>query len=229
MSASKLLFALALAASVQVAAQTVPDTLEQRLLACAACHGRNGEGQRKNEYFPRLAGKPAGYLYNQLLNYRELRRQFPIMNYMVAYLSDAYLAEIAEHYAMLQPPYPPPARAAPALLARGGRLVTQGDPARNLPACTSCHGTALTGLAPAIPGLVGLYADYIAAQMGAWKEGKRHSIESDCMREVARKLMPEDIGAVSAYLAAQPATGDMKPAPAGSLKLPLECGGLARK
>ena len=35
--------------------------MEARLLACAACHGRQGEGTT-NDYFPRLAGKPAGYL-----------------------------------------------------------------------------------------------------------------------------------------------------------------------
>ena len=64
---------------------------------------------------------------------------------------------------------------------------------------------------PAIPGLVGLYGDYIAAQMGAWRNGTRHSMEPDCMREVAKLLTPEDIGAVSAWLAAQPVTGDMRP------------------
>jgi cytochrome c553 len=206
-----------------------PDTIEQRVLACAACHGKNGEGLRRNEYFPRLAGKPAGYLYNQLLNYRERRREFPIMNYLVAYLSDAYLREIAEHYSNLKPPYPPPAKSAPDLVTKGGKLVSDGDPARKLPACTSCHGKALTGMEPAIPGVIGLYPDYIAAQMGAWKNGKRHSIESDCMRQVATLLTPEDIGAVAAYLAAQPAAADMRPAPAGTLKLPIECGGLTRK
>jgi len=43
--------------------ERAPDTMEARLLACAACHGRQGEGT-KNDYFPRLAGKPAGYLMN---------------------------------------------------------------------------------------------------------------------------------------------------------------------
>ena len=89
----------------------VPNTIEQRLLACAICHGENGEGLRKNEYYPRLAGKPAGYLYNQLVNFRDKRRESAIMNYMVAFLSDVYLLEIAEHYAKLQPPYPAPAAA----------------------------------------------------------------------------------------------------------------------
>src|SRR4051812_38345047 len=31
----------------------VPNTIEQRVLACTICHGKNGEGIRKNEYNPR--------------------------------------------------------------------------------------------------------------------------------------------------------------------------------
>jgi cytochrome c553 len=214
-----------------VAAQTaVPNTIEQRMLACAPCHGAQGEGLRKNEYHPRLAGKPAGYLYNQLLNFRDKRREYGIMNYMVAYLSDSYLIEIADYYAKLQPPLlPPSTRASAEELALGGKLVTEGDPARKLPACTSCHGKALTGLEPAIPGLVGLYPPYITAQMGAWKDNKRHAMKPDCMHTVAQLMTPADIGAVTAWLVAQPIPADLTPAPAGSLKLPLECGGLTKK
>jgi cytochrome c553 len=214
-----------------VAAQpVVPNTIEQRMLACAPCHGAQGEGLRKNEYHPRLAGKPAGYLYNQLLNFRDKRREYGIMNYMVAYLSDSYLIEIADYYAKLQPPLlPPSTRASAEELALGGKLVTEGDPARKLPACTSCHGKALTGLEPAIPGLVGLYPPYITAQMGAWKDNKRLAMKPDCMHTVAQLMTPADIGAVTAWLVAQPIPADLTPAPAGSLKLPLECGGLTKK
>jgi len=208
----------------------VPNTLEQRLLACAICHGDKGEGLSKNEYYPRLAGKPKGYLYNQLINFRDKRREFAIMNYMVAFLSDAYLLDIADHYANLQPPYPaPPARAPSDELALGGKLVNEGDPARKLPACTGCHGKALTGLEPAIPGLVGLYPPYIAAQLGAWKNNTRHAMQPDCMHEVAKVLTPHDIAAITAWLVAQPVPADVRPAPAGSLKLPLECGGLTKR
>lgn len=216
--------------SANAQAGKVTDTLEQRLLACALCHGENGEGLVKNEYYPRLAGKPTDYLYNQLINFRDKRREFGIMNYMVAYLSDGYLYEIAAHYAKLQPPHPAPStRAGADQLAIGGKLVNEGDPARNLPACVSCHGKALTGLEPAIPGLVGLYPPYISAQMGAWKSNKRHAMKPDCMHEVAQKLSVDDIGAITAWLVAQPVPSDLQPAPAGSLKLPLECGGLTKK
>jgi cytochrome c553 len=34
----------------------------------------------------------------------------------------------------------------------------QGDPARRIPACVQCHGDALMGVAPSIPGLLGLPA-----------------------------------------------------------------------
>ena len=216
------------------AAQTnaaVPDTIEQRLKACSACHGHKGEGlANKNEYYPRLAGKPAGYLYNQLINFRDKRRESGIMNYMVAFLSDAYLYEIANHYAGLQPPFPEPQTRAPAAeLALGGKLVKEGDAARGLPACITCHSDALTGMDPAIPGLVGLYPPYISAQMGAWKNDKRRAMKPDCMHEVAQKMTPTDIAAVTAWLVAQPVPANPKPVAAGSLKLPLECGGLNAK
>src|SRR3981081_2375320 len=41
-----------------------PPPPEQRVVACAACHGAQGEGQQINEYYPRIAAKPAGYLFN---------------------------------------------------------------------------------------------------------------------------------------------------------------------
>lgn len=49
-------------------AEPAPDTIKARVLACAACHGRQGQ-ETDNDYFPRLAGKPAGYLMNQLVGF----------------------------------------------------------------------------------------------------------------------------------------------------------------
>jgi cytochrome c553 len=205
----------------------IPDTLEQRMVACAACHGKKGEGLRANEYYPRIAGKPAGYLFNQLVNFRERRRQSPVMNHMVAYLSDDYLREIAQYYASLPPSFPPVATASPGpVLARGEALMTSGDAARKIPACTECHGNALTGMNPAIPALVGLDAQYIAAQMGAWRNKTRRAKAPDCMAEIAALLVPGDISAVAAWLAVQaPSAQSATPLAAGSLKLPLDCGG----
>src|SRR6185437_6143288 len=74
-----------------------PDTIAARVLACASCHGAQGEGTN-DVYFPRLAGKPAGYLYNQLIAFRDGRRRYPPMNFLLEFLPDAYLKEISEYF-----------------------------------------------------------------------------------------------------------------------------------
>src|SRR6185295_15503252 len=118
---------------------------------------------------------PAGYLYNQLLNFRDGRRAYALMTNLLAPLDDAYLREIAGHFASLDLPYPAPAPLTLAAVdaAAAARLVREGDAARGLPACTACHGAAMTGRAPFVPGLVGLPPDYLNAQLGAWRNGKR--------------------------------------------------------
>jgi len=126
--------------------------MAQRMQACVVCHGKEGRATNQG-YFPRIAGKPAGYLYNQLLNFKEGRRQYPMMTYMVEQLPDAYLREIAQYFADLHPPYPPPApnSATPAMIERGRKIVHEGDQANRVPACIACHGEKLTGVAPSIP------------------------------------------------------------------------------
>jgi cytochrome c553 len=76
---------------------------------------------------------------------------------------------------------------------------------------------------------VGLYPPYISAQLGAWKDNKRHAMAPDCMHDVAQRLTPADIAAITAWLVAQPVPANLAPAPQGSLTLPLECGGLTKK
>jgi len=204
------------------------DTIAQRVLACTGCHGKEGRAG-PDGYYPRIAGKPAGYLFNQLRNFRDERRHYELMNGLLALLDDAYLGEIAEYFAGLDLPYPPPpAVVEPASLReRGEALVRRGDPSRALPACNDCHGTAMTGRAPFVPGLLGLPRDYINAQLGAWRNGQRHAIEPDCMAQVARNLAPEEIAALSAWLAAQPVPAHAAAASEPGAPLPLPCGGLA--
>lgn len=204
------------------------DTLAQRVLACTTCHGKEGQATNLG-YFPRIAGKPAGYLHHQLLAFRDGRRNYPLMSALVETLSDDYLREMAEYFAALDLPYPPPqTRDAPAaLLERGRVLVREGDASRKLPACTQCHGEAMLGVQPAIPGLLGLPRDYLNSQLGQWRSGQRHALAPDCMADIARQLAPEDIAALSAWLSSQPVPAGGKPAAALPAKLPLPCGGVS--
>ena len=188
-----------------LAAVPFEDTIAQRVVACTGCHGKEGRAA-PDGYYPRIAGKPAGYLFNQLRNFRDERRHYELMNGLLALLDDAYQQEIADHFASLDLPYPPPLApvASAALRDAGEALVRRGDPARGVPACNDCHGMQMTGLAPFVPGLLGLPRDYLNAQLGAWRSGQRRALPPDCMAQVAQRLSPEDIGAVSAWLAAQP-------------------------
>jgi cytochrome c553 len=206
-------------------ALAVPDTIAQRTIACTVCHGKEGRSTNLG-YFPRIAGKPAGYLYSQLLNFRDGRRYNNLMSPLLANLSDAYLREIADYFAAQDLPYPPPQSASLPASARerGQTLVRQGDKARNLPACTSCHGFAMTGREPGIPGLLGLPRDYLNAQLGAWRTGQRKATAPDCMHEIAQRLDMADVSALSDWLATQPVPVPAKAVSASSFPLPVACG-----
>lgn len=204
---------LGLLAPPATAAAPFEDTIAQRAMACTACHGPQGRAA-PDGYYPRLAGKPAGYLYNQLINFREGRRHYGLMTQLVDPLTDTYLMEIAQYFSQLEVPYPAPmaTTASAGVLRQGERLVMQGDAARQVPACVQCHGQAMTGVAPNIPGLLGLPRDYLNAQLGAWKAGQRKAHAPDCMKDVVARLSLEDINAVGSWLAAQPLPASTKPA-----------------
>lgn len=209
--------------------RTVPDTVTQRVLACTACHGKEGVSTREG-YIPRIAGKPAGYLFNQLLNFRDGRRNNAAMAVLIDNMSEPYLHEVADHFATLNLPYQPaPLRSATAQeLGRGEILVNEGDTALRLPACMQCHGVAVTGVAPSTPGLVGLPKDYLLAGLGAWRTGLRRAPPPDCMGEISGRLSHEDLSAVATYLSMRPVPRDAAPVAFLPQPLPIPCGGDVR-
>lgn len=232
-SASALLWlaCLGMAPAQEAAHPSVPDTLQQRIAACTACHGTHGEGTPESGFFPRLAGKPAGYLARQLKDFQDGLRKYGPMEYTVRPLSAQYMREIAAYFAAQDVPYArsPVPEVSPQILARGETLVTHGDASRGIPACAACHGSQLTGVQPDIPGLVGLPYDYISSQLGSWRTRTRATVAPDCMSEVANRLQSEDITAVSAWLATRQLPGDMHAQAPGTVTPPLHCGVLGDK
>lgn len=219
-----LLIALLVAAPWAWAMPPVPDTMAERAKPCLACHASEGRKSR-DEYYPRLAGKPSGYLLNQMVHFRDGRRQHRAMTLLMENLSDAYLAELANYFSSLPSAY----STAGAVASRGEpkqipALITQGDPARKIPACTACHGKEMLGVAPAIPGLLGLPADYLSAQFGAWKVGTRRAAAPDCMADIARQLSEAEVNTIANWLATQPLPVDSRPAANLPAELPLRCG-----
>jgi cytochrome c553 len=201
------------------------DSIDQRVQPCMACHGKEGRATREG-YYPRIAGKPAGYLFNQLLNFRDGRRHFPMMTYLADLQNDNYLREMAAYFSAQQVPYPPPQppQVAATVLERGRRLVTEGDPGDRIPSCRSCHGARLLGVAPAVPGLLGVSQDYLTAQLGAWRIGTRTAVAPDCMAEVVQRMRPEDVNAATAWLAMQAVPDDTGPEDTFEHPPSLKCG-----
>ncbi|MGG7055729.1 c-type cytochrome [Nitrosomonas sp. ANs5] len=195
----------------------VPDTLEERVKPCTLCHGdidRTGQ----DAYYPRIAGKPAGYLFNQLRNFRDGRRYYQPMAILLENMSDEYMQEIAHYFAALPYVYPQPKPRAMSSeqIEAVENLINKGDSMRNLPACSACHGDALMGVEPFIPGLLGLPHAYLAAQFGGWRHGgiMRGQIP-DCMSEIANKLTQYEVNALVMWLPGRPVAG--KPAQSDTL------------
>src|SRR5690606_21683075 len=156
-------------------------------------------------------GKPAGYLFNQLRNFRDGRRYYQPMAILLENLTDEYLQEVAAYFAA-QPynsPLPRPHPLPSATVQEIQVLVDSGDATRDLPACSACHGADLMGVKPFIPGLLGLPSAYLAAQFGGWRNGgvMRGQVPN-CMSEIARKLSQEEVNALALWLPAQAASGE---------------------
>lgn len=209
--ALKALFVLAALAtcfaSLSLRAASAPDRqgMQMRLAACAACHGKHGEGNmgRDGGIYPRLAGQPTDYLYHQMLYIKSERRAgippVTIMHRLLASLSPPYLHLIARYYHAASPPYPPLAHAAPTQLDEGRELVRQGLPGKDIAPCTDCHGADLDGRPPDVPALAGQYARYLKIQFAHWAQGARHNRLHE---HIARTLTNQQVQAVARYLAA---------------------------
>ena len=222
------LFSAHAVVAAEILASNAPDTMEERVKPCVVCHGREDKKGR-DAYYPRIAGKPEGYLFNQLRNFRDGKRHYQPMALLLEGLPDRYLWEMAAYFASLKQAFPPPEpmRASSTEIELARKLVTQGDPPRKIPACVECHGKDLMGTPPFIPGLLGLPRVYIIAQFGNWQHGGLMRGQTpDCMSEIAKQLTVNEASIIAAWLAAQPVSEALAKREEARLNLPDE---LARR
>src|SRR4029450_7195819 len=69
--------------------------------ACAACHGPEGNKPNTPET-PRLAGQQYGYLVQALNDYRNGKRENPVMSAMAKPLTEKEIRELAGYYSQQQ-------------------------------------------------------------------------------------------------------------------------------
>lgn len=172
--------------------------------ACASCHGADGGGQGA---FPRLAGLNAVYLQKQLGDFASGARRHPLMQPIAKAMTPTDHAAMAAYYAAMPVPARLRARKPPSDTGTGAGLALRGAWDRGVPGCTRCHGPEGRGVGATFPPLAGQPADYIAAQLRAWKAGERANDPLELMRHLSAKLTPPEIEAVSQWFAAQPVRG----------------------
>jgi thiosulfate dehydrogenase len=168
------------------------------VVACATCHGAQAEGVGA---FPRLAGLPAPYVWGQLVAYRDGQRPNEVMKAIVQPLDAAQMQAVADYVATLSAPYLPAPQADADALAAGARLVALGKWSDAMPACRDCHGPALLGGGPALPGLAGQPQAYLLGQLEAFRDGSRPAGPLGIMGRIAARLDPAEMSAAAAYAA----------------------------
>lgn len=193
------------AAAVLAAQALAQDAAKAQSIAaqvCAACHAADGNSTAPAN--PKIAGQIPEYLHKQLLDFKaqggkKPARESPIMMGMVANLSEADMKGLAAFYAGQK--LKPAAASDKNLVAAGQRLWRGGNAASGVPACAGCHGPAGAGMPAQYPRIAGQYADYLASQLKAFKEGGRANDPNGMMRAVAARLTDREIRAVAEYAA----------------------------
>jgi cytochrome c553 len=172
---------------------------------CGACHGPNGNSS--NPEWPNLAGQSANYITTQLHLFKEQVRNNPVMQPIIAPLSEADFKDLGVYFAAQTPQG---LEADPSYWQAGEKLYKRGDKARNIPACIACHGPIGRGnLAAGYPALRAQHSVYTVKQLNAYADGTRYpgaskekpvSPNATIMATVAKRLTPEEIRDVASYI-----------------------------
>ncbi|MGZ5180842.1 MAG: c-type cytochrome [Ramlibacter sp.] len=162
---------------------------------CVACHGAGGNsGIPAN---PKLAQQHPEYIIKQLQEFKAGKRQSPVMQGFAAQLSDDDMRNIG-YYVASNKAKPGFAKDKD-LVTLGEKIYRGGIADRQIAACAGCHSPNGAGIPAQYPRLAGQHADYVAAQLTAFRDGVRKN--SPQMNQVAAKLNDREIRAVSDYIA----------------------------
>jgi cytochrome c553 len=170
---------------------------------CAACHGADGNSPSSAN--PNLAGQPADYITLQLAHFKAGIRTSPVMQPMAATLSDADMHALGAYFAQQKPKGLTAKDATTVKMAQ--QLYRGGDAENEVPACASCHSPDGGGIPKNFPRVGGQHADYIYAQLQAFKLGQRGNdkegkdINGRIMATIASRLTDAQMKAVADYVA----------------------------
>jgi cytochrome c553 len=165
---------------------------------CGACHGMDGNST--DAQYPKLAGQNEPYIVHQLADFKNGTRQNPIMLGFASMLSPQDMHDVGAYFATKRSL---PGVADQALVAAGQKLYHEGDAARAIPACMSCHGPDGRGNPGAMyPQLAGQHADYVQRTLKAWHDGTTWGTDAHAqiMPAIAKRLTDQDMAALASYI-----------------------------
>jgi cytochrome c553 len=163
---------------------------------CAACHGIDGNSPLSAN--PSLAGQHSEYLLKQLTEFKSGTRTNAVMTGMVANLSADDMRNLAAYYSS-QSPKQMGAKDKD-LVAQGRKLYRGGNASNGVAACAGCHSPNGSGIPAQYPRLASQHADYVAAQLKAFRAGDRTNDPNQMMRSTAVKLTDKEIAALAEYI-----------------------------
>ena len=163
---------------------------------CQACHGANGNSV--NPEWPSLAGLGADYIAGQLQNFKDGKRVNAVMQGMAAGLSAQDMQDLGAYFDSLSNTG---LEADPSYWKAGEKLYRGGDKAREIPACSACHGPTGAGNEPAkFPALRGQHSVYVVNQLKNYVAGTRPSGPGAIMPTIAKRLSPDDMRDLASYV-----------------------------
>jgi cytochrome c553 len=190
-----------------VAAQDAakPDAAKGQTIAaqvCAACHAADGNSAVAAN--PKLAGQFYDYLHKQLVNFKpqggkKAERDNAVMAGMVANLSPADMKDVAAYFASQK--LKPATATDKEVAALGQKIYRGGNAASGVAACAGCHGPGGAGMPAQYPRISGQFAEYVEAQLKAFRAGTRTNDPNGMMRAVVVRMNDREIHAVAEYAA----------------------------
>lgn len=188
-----------------------PEAGQALSATCVSCHGPDGNSPQG--IWPNLAGQHAGYLYQQLQDFKAGEERLNAqMTGMVAGLDEQDMRDLAAFYA--GQPHKVMGAEDEDRVERGEKIYLGGIAEKGVAACVACHGPRGRGNPAAdYPRVGGQWAQYLLAQLQAFAAGQDHEAgeqleatqrindNNAMMRLLAARMSEEEMRAVAEYMA----------------------------
>ena len=184
----KNIFALMVSFLLINGATWAADEIPAKAAMCLGCHGVNGNSSMPGT--PSLAAQNARYIYLQLRDFQEGRRENPIMSPMTAGLTRPEMQELANYFSKQK------------LSSKGFKAdpdkAALGKAKADETLCAMCHLGEFVGQNE-IPKVAGQNFDYVVKTLKDFK-AKNRANDAGNMTSVASTLSEQDIENLGHYI-----------------------------